>query len=160
MYVKPITIDKVMKKIFAILVCVCTCVTSAFAGDYIKVNGITLTVNDEGTVIKTDMSEFREVKFLQAFKVTGEQTSDWADVAKDAEGNYYVVAGDMTLKVVGRTVEVVPAIKEEDRAKFDWNPKDFANLGEPLVKYKWTWAYHQKDASDGPGDLYIVIYGK
>ena len=158
MYVKPITIDKVMKKIFAILVCVCACVTSAFAGDYIKVNGITLTVNDEGTVIKTDMSEFKEVKFLQAFKVTGEQTSDWADVARDNEGNYYVQAGDMTLKVVGRTVEVVPAIKGEDRAKFDWAPEDFATFGDPLVKYKWIWAYHKN--SSGSKDLYIVIYGK
>lgn len=147
-----------MKKIFAILVCVCACVTSAFAGDYIKVNGITLTVNDEGTVFKTDMNEFKEVKFLQAFKVTGEQSSDWAGVAKDAEGNYYVQAGDMTLKVVGRTVEVVPAIKEEDRAKFDWKPEGFASLDEPLVKYKWIWAYHKN--SSGSKDLYIVIYGK
>ena len=148
-----------MIKFLTIIVCVCACVSTAFADDYIKVNGITLTVNDEGTVFKTDMNEFKEVKFLQAFKVSEKQTSDWAGVMRDSEGNYYVVVTGMNLKVSGRTVEVVESVG--DAKYLDINSKEFVGIDDPLkgeTRYKWIWAYHKN--SSGSKDLYIVIYGK
>ena len=146
-----------MKKIFAIFAVMFACISTAFADDYIKVNGITLTVNDEGTVIKTNMNEFREVKFLQAFKVVGKQTSDWADILKDKDGNYYVQLTEMNIKVSGREMEVVESVGE---AEYLTDAKEFAGMADPLTKYKWIWAYHKKDGVAGSGDLYIVIYGK
>ncbi len=147
-----------MKKILTILVCVCACVSTAFADDFIKVNGVTLTVNDEYTVVRTDMNEFREVKFLQAFKVVGKQTSDWADILKDKDGNYYVQLTEMNIKVSGREMEVVENVG--DAKYLDINSKEFVGIGDPLTKYKWIWAYDKKDGVAGSGDLYIVIYGK
>ncbi|MBP3546134.1 MAG: hypothetical protein J6K16_03265 [Alphaproteobacteria bacterium] len=146
-----------MKKFLTIIVCVCSFVSTAFADDFIKVNGVTLTVNDEYTVVRTDMNEFREVKFLQAFKVVGKQTSDWADILKDKDGNYYVQLTEMNIKVSGREMEVVESVGE---AEYLTDAKEFAGMADPLTKYKWIWAYDKKDGVAGSGDLYIVIYGK
>ena len=95
-----------MKNIFVLLVSMLI-VTNVFATakpvvDSLTIDGVTVCINDEGTVFKTDMSEFGSAKLVTAYPVTiltKGSTSDWAFISRGKDGAFYLSYESVKLKV-------------------------------------------------------------
>lgn len=154
-----------MKNIFVFLVSMMLA-TNGFAAakpvvDSLTVNGITVCINDENVVFRTDMSEFDSATLIRAFPVTiltEGPASDWAFITEDKDGIYYLSYESVKLKVCEEGIFLISP-SEYDKIEMigiEDDNGEFVSFAEPMgkAKYKYVWGF------DAQKQLYIIVYSR
>lgn len=152
-----------MKKVFVLLVSmliVTNVATAESIVDSLTIDGVTVCINEESTVFKTDMSEFGSAKFVAAYPVTflaKRPVSDWADIVKGKDGAFYLSYESVKLKVCEEGVFLISS-SEYDKVEMTGMADDdeFASFASPMgkAKHKYVWGFDEQHK------LYIVVYSR
>ncbi len=153
-----------MKNIFVLLVSMLI-VTNVFATakpvvDSLTIDGVTVCINEEGTVFKTDMSEFGSAKLVAVYPVTiltKGPASDWAFITKGKDGAFYLSYESVKLKVCEEGIFLISSSEYDKVEKTGVVDDDeFASFASPMgkAKHKYVWGFDEQHK------LYIVVYSR
>lgn len=154
-----------MKKIFVLLMSMMI-MTNVFATakqsvvDSLTINGVTVCINDEYTVFRTDMSEFDSAKLVTMFPVTiltEGSPSDWAFITEDKDGTFYLSYESVKLKVCEEGIFSISSSEYDKVEKTGVVDDDeFASFASPMgkAKHKYVWGFDEQHK------LYIVVYSR